>query len=255
MAEMELTDAREREQRRYQQIIERIKSLIVDGKLSPGDKLLPERQLAEILGVSRASVREALTVLQAMGVLEVTQGGGYYVREFSLSDLVQPFAMMAIQEQRDVADLLEVRKVLEVQAAELAATRAQATDLLLLGEDAQRFKVDIECDRNSDDSDSDFHAHLAAATHNRVLASVMSMLGTLYRETYGPTRFRLVTAGGPEYSADHFLIYEAIRDRDVSRARTAMASHIDRIISAYRALETTPGETAVASASDPIAKK
>ncbi len=241
---MNITDLRDRdrERRRYEEIIHKVKELMLQGKLGPGDKLLPERQLAEILGVSRASVREALTVLQAMGILEVTPGGGTYVREFSLTDLVQPFAVVAIREYRQVQDLLEVRKVLEVRAAEMAAERAQPSDLALIYEDARAFKEDIEAGRSPDESDSNFHAHIAAATKNGVLISVMSMLSTLYRETYGPTRLRLVTAAGADYVADHFKVYEALKDQDVKGAGAAMAAHVERILSAFRQLEHQEGE-------------
>lgn len=237
---MEIVDLRGREQRCYQRIIHKIKGLMLEGQLRPGDKLLPERQLAEVLGVSRASVREALTVLEAMGIVEVSPVGGTYVRRFSLGDLVQPFAVVALREYYDVLDLLEVRKMLEIEAAGLAAIRARAADLVSIHDDAVRMREDIEAGRSPDESDSDFHAHVAAAAQNRVLSSVMSLLSTLYRETYGPTRLRLVAVGGRDYVSDHFQIYEAIRARDAVAAQAAMAAHMNRIISGFRELEDDP---------------
>ncbi|HEY3314060.1 MAG TPA: FadR/GntR family transcriptional regulator [Bacillota bacterium] len=234
---MEIADRRDREKRRYEDIINRIRTLMIEGRLSPGDKLLPERQLAEMLGVSRGSVREALTVLQTMGVIEVSPGGGAYVRQVRFSDLIQSFAFVAFKEYQAVVDLLEVRKVLEVEAVALATSRAQPSDLTRILEDVVRFNRDVEAGLMPDESDSDFHAHIAEATENKVLASLMSMLSGLYRETYGPTRMRLVAAAGRAYAQDHRLIYEAMKRSDVDQACLAMAAHLDRIISGFRELE------------------
>ena len=92
---------RKKRERVYEQIVEQIQQLIRDKVLSPGDQLLPERQLAEKLGVSRAALREALTVLVSRGLIEITPGGGAHVRESSIEDLVDPLAAVMLKERAE----------------------------------------------------------------------------------------------------------------------------------------------------------
>ncbi|MCZ7664721.1 MAG: GntR family transcriptional regulator [Thermoleophilia bacterium] len=105
---------RKRKARLYESIVEQIEALIREKTLAPGDQLLPERQLAEQLGVSRAAVREALTALAARGLIEITPGGGAYVREARIESLIDPLATVMLKERDNVFDLLEARRILEV---------------------------------------------------------------------------------------------------------------------------------------------
>src|SRR5574341_2360720 len=108
----------------YEEVAARIRRLIADGRLRPGDKLPPERELAVMLGVSRTSVRDAIRTLEVAGLLEPRQGEGTVVRELSPDNLVAPIAS-ALMSRRDLlADLMEFRRMIEPPTAREAAERA-----------------------------------------------------------------------------------------------------------------------------------
>src|SRR6056297_3128640 len=111
--------------RLYESIVKQIQHLINEGDLIPGQRLPPERELSEELGVSRTSIREALRALETMGYLEskVGVGGGTYVKEVTFSNIVSPFSATLLQNDDFIVELLEVRLVLEIEVARLAATR------------------------------------------------------------------------------------------------------------------------------------
>ena len=113
----------------YEEVIEQVKKLIIDGKLQPGDKLLSERELAEKLGVSRASVREAFSALEMMGIITIRPGEGSFVRQVSYEEMLEPLSFLLQVDIDNVMQLLEVRKILEVEVATLAATRAKRKTL------------------------------------------------------------------------------------------------------------------------------
>ena len=108
--------------------------MISQGELKPGDRIPSERELAAMLGVSRPSVREAIMVLDAMGLVEARQGGGTYVRSLTETCLADPLTQMVEADPRLLPALVEVRKGLESWSAYLAAQRADAHDLKQLQE-------------------------------------------------------------------------------------------------------------------------
>lgn len=219
---------RKRRERVYEQIVEQIQQLIRDKVLSPGDQLLPERQLAEKLGVSRAALREALTVLVSRGLIEVTPGGGAYVRESSIQDLVDPLAAVMLKERENIFDLLEARIILEIGAVKLAAARADKGDLYEIRGAALESNERMRSGSIADDPDVDFHLTIARAAHNPVLLSMMSMISSLDRELYGPsTRRILENPGRVELFAEQNLaICAAIQDRDPELAGRLMSEHL-----------------------------
>lgn len=103
--------------------------MIKNGTLKPGDKLLPVHQLAEQFQVGRSAVREALSALRAMGLIEMKQGEGTYVKNFDSSALTKPLNNMLLMKKEDILDLLEVRKVLEVGAVRAAAVKRTEDNL------------------------------------------------------------------------------------------------------------------------------
>lgn len=113
----------------YEEVAEAILHMIQTGQLKPGDKLDSVQQLAENFQVGRAAIREALTALRAMGLIEMKQGEGTYVREFDPAMLSFPISAAVLMNKEDVVHLLEVRKLLEVGAAGVAARRRTEEDL------------------------------------------------------------------------------------------------------------------------------
>ncbi|RMF47458.1 MAG: FadR family transcriptional regulator, partial [Deltaproteobacteria bacterium] len=117
-----------------EEIVEQIRNLISEGQLKPGDRVPSERELASVLGVSRPSVREAIMVLEAMGLVESRQGGGTYVRSLTESSLADPLTSMVEKNPKMLYDLAEVRMGIETWSAYLAAQRATEEDIARIEE-------------------------------------------------------------------------------------------------------------------------
>src|SRR5205085_11974073 len=108
----------------YEEIVRQIKTMIAEGRLKSGDQLPPERDLAEKFLVSRTSVREALRVLESVGLIEIRPGEGTFVREVSVDALVEPLALVLLSQREMIGELFEARRLLEPTIAGLAARRA-----------------------------------------------------------------------------------------------------------------------------------
>ncbi|MBJ3792362.1 FadR family transcriptional regulator, partial [Bacillus sp. OA1] len=113
----------------YEEVSEAILTMIKNGTLKPGDKLLPVHQLAEQFQVGRSAVREALSALRAMGLIEMKQGEGTYVKNFDSSSLTKSLNNRLLMKKEDILNLLEVRKVLEVGAVRVAAAKRTEDNL------------------------------------------------------------------------------------------------------------------------------
>jgi GntR family transcriptional repressor for pyruvate dehydrogenase complex len=216
----------------------RLERGLVDGSIPSGTKLPAERELAQRLGVSRASVREAMHELTLKGWLMRKPGVGTVVQErsASASDLLGRMDRTT-RHLREVADF---RQVFEPHIAELAAARATTSDM---------HRLDELCDANPDtltpraavDVDERFHGALAAATHNRLLVAVIEISAEWVHE------FRIESQQTPEgrrASFDgHRQIMAAIRARDAAGAGAAMVRHIERFheVTSLRTRDRTPG--------------
>jgi GntR family transcriptional repressor for pyruvate dehydrogenase complex len=108
----------------YEDIVRQVKALIADGRLTSGDRLPPERELAERFRVSRTSVREALRALQSRGLIEIRAGEGAFVQDVSVEALIEPLALVILPHREAVGELFEARLLLEPAIAALAARRA-----------------------------------------------------------------------------------------------------------------------------------
>lgn len=215
-------------ERVYEQIVEQIGNLIRTGALAPGDQLLPERQLADKLGVSRAAVREALKVLVSRGLIVVTPGGGAHVTEMSLERLIDPLADVVLSERQNVHDLVEARRILETGSARLAARRADSADLYELQQATTEMNQAMRAGESSEDADYSFHTAIARASHNAVLISIMNMISSLMREVYSPSRSRLLENREQleTYCRQNSALLEAIEQRDEARAAALMDEHL-----------------------------
>lgn len=213
----------------YRRIVKEIQQLIKKGELLPGDQLLPERQLAEKLEVSRPTLREALSALEAMGLLEITPRGVYVKTD--VEALIEPLALMLLQERESMEHLLEFRKIMEVQIVKLAAERATESDLFRIREDAYQHQREIEEGKTSDDADANFHLHVIEAAHNKIISKIMGMISEMLREPYGPLRRKLLEdpSVAKTFLQQHIDIYEAIKDNDPKRAAKIMAEHFKLI--------------------------
>ncbi len=206
----------------YHEIVAQLRELIAQGRIKPGDRLPPERELAELFRASRNSVRDALRVLEQMGLIESRQGDGTYVRSVSPEELTEPLALLLLQSQ--MRELWEVRRLLEPAVAEFAAARATEEELAEMASilEAQRRKV--EAGFLALEEDTAFHELIAQAARNTVILRVMDTLVDLLRQS----RERSLQRGDrPVLSLrGHLRILEALRRRDPQAARAEMLQHL-----------------------------
>lgn len=232
-------------QRIYQQIVDQISRMIREGALRPGDRLPPERQLAEAFGVSRAAVREALSALSVTGLLEVRPGEGTFIRSATPEGLVAPLALLLTIERDEAVgrELLEIRMALEAESAFLAAQRWEPEDLSAIEGALRAMEDEHRSGQLGAAADWQFHYAIAAASGNGLLLQVMRTLSESMRESLEAYRRRLlrIPAMGDRLLAEHRGILEAIRDRDGPLARERMRAHIEGVERAlyHQASETT----------------
>jgi GntR family transcriptional repressor for pyruvate dehydrogenase complex len=211
----------------YEEVAGRIRRLIGEGRLRPGDKLPPERELAAALGVSRTSVRDAIRTLQMTGLLEPRQGEGTVVRELSADSVVAPIASALLSRRDLLADLMSVRKMLEPPMTREAARHATADDIRQMDAILARQAAKVEAGGLAIEEDSAFHDMIARASRNQVVLKVIDVLMDLLRE--GRER-SLQVRGRPQKSLrGHRQILDAIRRRDGDAAARAMLAHLEQI--------------------------
>lgn len=212
----------------YEEIVNQIKELIGEGNLKPGDRLPSERELAERLHVSRASVREALSALAAMGVITIRPGEGTFVQAVKNGAIVEPLAIALLLDRQATLDLLEAREILETETAALAARRACPEEIERLEELIKEMETELEEGRLGEETDVRFHLAIAEAARNNVLCRLMYTVSDTIRQVLRSSRQRLYqTPGNAEkLYTQHKAIYQAIASRDVRGARRAMAEHL-----------------------------
>ena len=210
-----------------EEVADRIRTLILDGTFPQGQPLPSERVLTEQFGVSRGSIRDALRMLETIGLIETQHGRGTFPRELTVDRLVAPLASM-MTFQHDLQDeLLDVRRMFEPAVARVAATRATDEDFADLQRilDAQHRK--LKKGQSAIVEDTEFHAALARSTRNRVIVSLMATLNDLLVES---RKLTLRQKGRPAKSVEgHEAVVAALRRRDADGAARAMSNHIDQI--------------------------
>ena len=211
--------------RLYRQVADQIETLIASGEFAPGDRLPPERDLAGKLGVSRATVREAMIALELAGLVDVRTGSGIYV--------LTP--KRGMDEARDQGpgpfELLDARRALEGGVAALAAANATDAEIEALREALDFMRREQASGADSEEGDRAFHVGIARATHNALLLRTVSEMWDWMR---GPMWTRLndnlyMKANRPRWLADHERIFDAIRRRDADVAQAAMREHLARV--------------------------
>ena len=210
------------------QIADQIRSSIIAGELSPGEKLPAENSLAEMFGVSRPSVREALHILAAAGFVESYQGGGCIVKSLVETTAGTSLFELDTAEQKRARDVIEVRKCMGGCTAYLAAQRALPDELRTLEAIVLEMEENLGEPKPSRDLNVDFHTAVARATHNIVwLHLVQSMFAAMdaFLERVWHAVY-LTEEDQRTLLAHHRDVFEAIRDRDPDRARDSMLRHL-----------------------------
>ena len=213
----------------YSQVVDQIQQLIRNGELTPGDQLLPERELGETLGVSRTSVRQALAVLDGMGVIEITPRGGAFVQQRTLEGAVEPLAQILYQEREQVTHLFEVRQIIETQAAALAAERRDEADIEQLRRINHRFKTELHDGDLAYQANLDFHIAIVEMAKNPLLTGIMKTILTAAIEVYVSARHKSLSINRNlyQYVNEHEQVIEAIAQQDADLACQLVIKHID----------------------------
>ncbi|MEK8126843.1 FadR/GntR family transcriptional regulator [Paenibacillus filicis] len=213
----------------YEVIADQIQDQITSGQLKPGDKLPSTKELSERFEVGRSTVREALSALKAMGLVEIHQGEGSYVRTIDPGDVSLPEWNSLLMSRETILDLLEARQALEIANAGLAAEKRTEDDLRRFEAILERMKLHLGDEEEGERSDMEFHLTLAEATHNEILGRMIDSISSPMQLAIRETR-RLQMYGNRAVSEqlwqEHQAVYEAIRRGDAEAAREEMRRHL-----------------------------
>ncbi len=203
---------------------EKLIAHIVKGDWKAGDRIPPERELCEQLGIARPSLREALMAMELIGMLDRRAGEGTFVRP--KSEFLSKPLLWALTgtDHEELQDIIESRVLIEQDLAGLAAERATDEEISAVAGFVQRMESDIEHDRSILDADLGFHLAVADAAHNLVLRNAVQLLRNMTRHWIS---LKLELPGVPErVLTEHKTILRGLLARDPEVARSAMASHL-----------------------------
>jgi GntR family transcriptional repressor for pyruvate dehydrogenase complex len=220
--------------RLYEQVMAQLREHVEGAGLQAGDRLPSERDLAERLQVSRASIKQAIVVLEVQGLVESRHGGGVYLRTDTLNP--EPVAAL-VDRRRRLPDVLDAREAIETKLAELAALRRTDDDLAEIGGALDVMRAEIEAGELGEDGDRRFHAAVTAAAHSALLAEFMKEI----RAGVAESRHESLQQPDrpPRSLTQHRRIADAIRTQDAAAAATAMKEHLESV-SRVRLLSWNP---------------
>jgi DNA-binding FadR family transcriptional regulator len=226
-------------------IVDQIRGLIHEEKLRPGDRLPSERDLAVRMGVSRVTIREAMRVLEAGGLVEIRVGarGGAVVTTPSSSRIGDGLADLISLSPLTAAEVTEARQVFEIGIIPMVVERATDEDIAALREMVGRHQAAVKADAYDMTMSAEFHSRVAACTHNAAIEM-------LVQSFHGPLLMSLREAQvaeplmGVKGTAEHRSFVEAIARRDVAGAEVIMRVHIDRTAKRVARAATARGREA-----------
>ncbi|MGH7574213.1 MAG: FadR/GntR family transcriptional regulator [Longimicrobiales bacterium] len=200
------------------------KQLIAEGALAPGDRLPSERELAERVGVSRSSLRQALKVLEMMGVISQRVGSGTRLNPAAASILAEPLEFLILLDGITFHELMEARLIVEPELAARAAERATSADLEALERAIAAMAESAEDPDRFVTSDLEFHQAVYAASGNRVCAMLFTVVHQSLEALVRLTSSRVDPSHTMRF---HRRILTAIRQRDAEGARRRMREHLE----------------------------
>jgi GntR family transcriptional repressor for pyruvate dehydrogenase complex len=208
----------------YEQVVSSLRQFVQEHGMQAGDRLPPERDLADKLGVSRTSVRQAIVALEVQGLVEVRHGGGSYL----LRDRLDAEPLEAMTARRELLpDVLDARDALETKIAALAAARRTEPDLVDLDAALTAMAAAVERGELGTAEDARFHAAVTAAARSSLLARFMAEISAAIAESRGES---LRQPGRPAQSLrQHQAVAEAIRAGDPEAAAAAMHHHVESV--------------------------
>lgn len=231
-------------QRVADQVAERIERLIVDGVLKVGQALPSERRLVAKLGCSRSALREGLRALRGRGIIDTEHGRGSFIADLDRNADASPLMHLFGSQPRTLYDLLEVRALLEGEAARLAALRGTGADFVLLARRYEEMLASHEETQPIDPReharrDHAFHRAISEASHNPVLVHTLQSLNELLLSTVFASVNNLYHRPPQKRQIDrqHARLYAALRERQPDQAQRAAREHIHSIRDNLREIE------------------
>ena len=210
--------------RLHEEIVQQIQELVRDGSLKHGDRLPPERELAERLQVGRSSLREAMRALELQGLVVSRPGAGTFINTGRLDSVASIIASCLADPGDMLRDIFEMRRVLEPAIAALAAERATEEDIRNMETILEEQSHQVARGESGVEGDSAFHFAIAQATYNVALIKVVMAVGDILRQSRDQS---LQSPGRAQRSLDsHRVMLDIIRRRDVEGAQRAMEHHI-----------------------------
>ena len=221
----------------YEEIADKIIQRVKNGELAPGDSIESVEKTAKYYGVSSSTVREALSGLRAMGLVETRHGEGTFITSFDASAFSLPVTTALAMQKKDINELMAVRRMLEIGTASLAAANHQEEDIKNLEHSLQLMK-DAEGEGKLGEQDLQFHLDIANATHNKILINLTSSVSDITLEAMRETRRVILYSeeSMPKLYDQHLRILEAIKHRDGKLAEKEMRHHliaVENVLSDY----------------------
>lgn len=210
----------------YKAIRDYIKQYILDHDLKPGDALPPEGQLVDDLGVGRSSVREAVKSLQSVGIVDVRQGNGLYVRELNFDPMLEAFIFGMKFDPNTLAELLQIRIWLEVSVIGDAVEHLTDEDLSRLDAVLSEWGERVRNGEEYSDLDESFHQIIYGVLDNQTLMNLFSAFWTAFTNLDNEITHDAYPESVLQY---HHLILDAIRARDPNTTRKQLFQHFDHI--------------------------
>jgi GntR family transcriptional regulator, transcriptional repressor for pyruvate dehydrogenase complex len=211
----------------HEEVVTQIHELIREGRLKAGDQLPSERELSETFKVSRTSVREALRALETKGLIISRTGMGNFIADLPIESLVAPLAKLLIEEKNALAEIFELRKLIEPHIASLAAERATPKEIERMKRLLDKQRDQVQGGATGVDADTEFHFAIGQATKNHAIEKLVSGLLDVLSHSREES---LQTSGRRQASIDsHLAIVAAIEKHDQEKAREAMRYHIEQV--------------------------
>jgi GntR family transcriptional repressor for pyruvate dehydrogenase complex len=236
--EQDTTEAftRIRLERVSEKVAAQLKKVISEGLFKVGARLPAERELAELMGVSRASVREAIQMLELQGLVETVHGGGSIVRNLTEQEIRKPIEILLEEDRQRVLEITEVRAFMEAWGAREAAKNRGEDDLARIRFFLQEMEKDLEKGRIRHEVDFKFHIEIAGSTHNTFFLHLMDSVHQLISYSVKFHREQLFLTRGDQETilGHHRRIFRSVEKGDPPAAEAAMAEHLRFVVDQFR---------------------
>lgn len=201
----------------YEKILDQILTLIKNEELKKGEKLPSEKSLTESLGVGRTSLKQALSSLEAMGIIESRHGGGHYIPEDDHIDINLPLTAFFFLYLGDEKDIVQIRYIIETYVVKIAAKKATQEDLDKLEAILNEMKT-IKNSKERARINFDFHKTLVEIAENKLLDKIFESISKLILH-------QVELADGIDFYQNHVNLFEAIKEHDVDKSYKLMVQH------------------------------